>query len=108
MVRLTFFTQVVCFTQPFVPCFPVDGLGVRLHYPLIRGPACCAWLGKIREVVSNFASLDCYFCQGPKVASFAASVAVVVVNCYAVDFIFWSLSTPHGMSNHHKGQKSPK
>ena len=108
MVRLTLFAQVVYFTQPFVPCFPADGLQVRLHYSLIRGPACCAWLGKGRAVVSNFASLNCYFCQGPNVASFAASVAVVFVNCYAVDFIFWSLSSPHGMANQHKGEKTAK
>ena len=38
----------------------------------------------------------------------AFALAVGVGNCYAVDFIFWSLSTPHGMANQHKGQKSPK
>ena len=37
MVRLTFFAQVVCFTQPFVPCFPIDGLRVLDGLPVALG-----------------------------------------------------------------------
>ena len=37
MVRLTFFAQVVYFTQPFVPCFPIDGLRVLGGLPVALG-----------------------------------------------------------------------